>query len=169
MKSWVRRLRGAIGMGISWAIAWTPLGALLGAGLYFALPVLPAGALLLEAMWVNGVVMGVLGFVGGTIFSGYLSLTEGSRRFDELSIPRFARWGALGGVTLGTLGAALGLWGAIGGVGPVIVGVATLLGAASAAGTLAIARQSDDAHLLEQREEIGTIGLSEDEARTLLG
>ena len=72
-------------------------------------------------------------------------------------------------MTLGTLGAALGLWGAIGSAGYVVVGVATLLGAASAAGTLAIARQSDDAQLLEQAEKIGEIGLSKDEARELLG
>lgn len=169
MKEWVRRLRGAIGMGLSWALAWAPLGALLGAGLFLTLPELPAGASLLRGMLRNGATLGVLGFLGGVYFSGVLRLAEGSSRFDQLSAPRFALWGALGGVTLGGLGAALGLWGAgIGGFGHVLVGVATLLGASSAVATLAVARAADDADLLEQGEEVSDVGLSPEEARRLL-
>jgi len=169
MKDWIRRLRGAIGMGLSWAVAWAPLGALLGAGLYMFLPNLPPGASLLHGMWLNGVTFGILGFFGGSIFSGVLRLTEATSRFDQLSIPRFAMWGALGGVTLGTAGAALGLWGGVAaGLGPVMVGVAAVLGSTSAAGTLAIARAGDDAQLLTEGDEVAEIGLSKDEARALL-
>ena len=43
---------------------------------------------------------GVLGMIGGTIFSTVLSLTEGRRSFHQLSLPRFVVWGALGGLVL---------------------------------------------------------------------
>ena len=46
--------------------------------------------------------------------------------------------------------------------------VSTLLGAASAAGTLAIARRSDDDTLLAASEEVGRAGLSETEIQSLL-
>jgi hypothetical protein len=42
----------------------------------------------------------VLGFVAGVIFSVLLALTEGRRRFDQMSLPRFAAWGAAGGLLL---------------------------------------------------------------------
>jgi hypothetical protein len=45
----------------------------------------------------------------------------------------------------------------------------TLLGAASAAGTLAIARRSDDNALLAASDEVGGVGLSEPERQSLLG
>jgi len=38
-----------------------------------------------------------LGFVGGAVFSVVLGTTEGRRRFDQMSLPRFAAWGAVGG------------------------------------------------------------------------
>lgn len=45
----------------------------------------------------------------------------------------------------------------------------TLLGAASASGSLALARAADDRELLEEGEQTAGIGLSPDERRTLLG
>ena len=145
MKEWFRRLRGAIGMGVTWAVGWAPVGAVTGwvTGLVFGFP--------LAGVAINYATMfGVLGFVGGTIFSGVLRLAEGRRRFEELTFPRFVGWGALGGLVLGGLAVALGLLGSgLSVLGLVMAGVATLLGAGSAAGTLAIARAGEDPPLLE--------------------
>jgi hypothetical protein len=113
---------------------------------------------------------GVLGFVGGTIFSTVLSIAEGRRRFDQLSLPRFVAWGALGGLMLGGLAVTAGLLGSgFTILGAVIGGVATLLGAASAASTLVIARAADNQGLLKASEEVAHAGLTPNKARKLLG
>ncbi|HKN66738.1 MAG TPA: hypothetical protein VJW73_10695, partial [Gemmatimonadaceae bacterium] len=88
MRKWLRRVRGAIGMGLIWGAAWGIVGSL--------------------PRWVLGynpdapfpIIFGILGFLGGVTFSGLLVLTEGRRRFDQMSLPRFAGWGALGGLLL---------------------------------------------------------------------
>jgi len=165
MRKWLRRIRGAIGMGLTWATGWAPVGAVTGwiTGLVLGFP--------LGGIAVNYAVMfGVLGFVGGTIFSTVLRITEGRRTFDELSLPRFVGWGALGGLVLGGLSVMIGLLGAgLGTLGAVMAGVATLLGAGSAAGTLAIARRADDRHLLGVGGEGDRAELGGDERREALG
>ena len=50
----------------------------------------------------------------------------------------------------------------------VLAGVATLLGAGSAAGSLALARRADDRELLEHGADVADIGLTEQEKRELL-
>ena len=101
MQKWLRRIRGAIGMGVTWAAAWFAAG--------------------LVPRWVFGVytdaplplVFGLFGLLAGVVFSGVLALTEGRRRFDQMSLPRFAGWGAMGGLLLSALfakAASLG-WG----------------------------------------------------------
>src|SRR5687767_8574794 len=132
MKSWIQRARGAIGIGVTWAVGWAPLGALTG---------LVTGTLLgwpLRSITTNYAVMfGVLGLVGGMIFSGVLRLTEGRHTFDRLSLPRFATWGAVGGFLLGGLAVSASLLGAeLNTLGATMIGAATLLGAGSAASTL---------------------------------
>ena len=114
---------------------------------------------------------GVLGFIGGTMFSILLRIAEGRRRFDQLSIPRFAAWGAVGGLSLGMLGVTLGLVG-LGGITPLtvaVVGAAGLLGAGSAASSLALARKADDQELLAAGQVAADVGLTEAETRDLLG
>jgi hypothetical protein len=100
-------------------------------------------------------VFGALGFVCGSIFSVVLRLTEGRRRFDELTLPRFATWGGVAGLLLGGLAAMTTFAGP--GLQPtsdaILTGVAALLGAGSAAGSLAIARQSEDAPRLAAPKE----------------
>jgi hypothetical protein len=122
------------------------------------------------AVALNATTFAVLGFVGGAIFSTVLRLTEGHRRFDELSLTRFAGWGAVGGILLGGIAVSAGLWGAgLGTVGAGMIGVATLLGAASAAGSLALARRADDRELLDASAAVADAGLTETERRHLLG
>lgn len=154
MKQWFQRMRGAIGIGLTWAAAWAPVGALTGwvtaMVLGFPLGVVTANYALL---------FGALGFIGGGIFSTVLSLAEGRRSFDQLSLPRFVAWGALGGLLLGGLAVTAGLLG--GGVtllGAVITGASTLLGAGSAGGTLALARAGKRQVLPGERDDIARAG-----------
>jgi hypothetical protein len=71
----------------------------------------------------------------------------GRRRFDQMSLPRFAAWGAVGGILLsGIFVVAAGL----GGDGFLVLGpVFALSGAGSAAGSLALARMAEDRELLD--------------------
>lgn len=139
MRGWLRRIRGAIGIGVTWALGWAPVGAIVGwlTGLALGFP--------LAVIATNyGVMFGVVGFVGGTIFSSVVRIAEGRRSFEQLSMRRFLAWGAVGGLVLGGLSVSLGLLGAgANALGAVIAGVTTLLGTGSAAGTLAIARAGD--------------------------
>ena len=153
MKKWFRRIRGAIGIGVTWAAGWAPIGAVVG---------LITGGVLgfpLSGIATNYAVMfGVLGFVGGTFFSTVVRLAEGRRRFDQLSLPRFVAWGALGGLLLGGLSVTAGLLGSgFSILGATIAGVSTLLGAGSAAGTLAIARAAESQALLEEGEDLAAL------------
>ena len=127
MRKWLHRIRGALGMGVIWAAAWSAVGSV--------------------PRWVFGVntdvpiplVFGLLGFGAGVTFSTVLVLTEGRRRFDQLSLPRFAGWGALGGLLLSGLvasGMSLGLGEALA-VGATL----TLTSAACASGVLGLARR----------------------------
>ena len=132
MKKWGRRIRGAIGMGLTWAAAGFGAGIVLArvssfnSDLPFALLFAP------------------LGFLAGVIFSGIL-VVMGHRGFDRMSLPRFAGWGAVGGLLLsGILAATAGP----GGEPLMLVPVFALAGAGSAAGTLAIARMAEAPRLL---------------------
>lgn len=145
MTKWLQRVRGAIGIGLTWAVGWAPLGGITGWVTARFLNFPPADFTTIYAL-----MFGVLGFVGGTIFSTVLSLTEGRRSFNQLSLPRFVVWGALGGLLLGGLAVTSGLL-ATGftTLGAVIAGASALLGAGSAAGTLAIARTARSDYLLD--------------------
>jgi drug/metabolite transporter (DMT)-like permease len=90
-----------------------------------------------------------------------LGVIEGRRSFDQMSLPRFAGWGALGGVLLSTLfvlGAGMGA--------DVLVGLGVvfgLSGAICAGGSLALARRATDPESLarggkRQRRKLGRGG-----------
>jgi hypothetical protein len=164
MKKWLQRIRGAIGIGLTWAAGWPAIGAITGwaTGVFLGFP--------LGVVTANyAVMLGVPGFIGGTIFSTVLSLAEGRRSFNELSLPRFVAWGALGGLLLGGLAVSAELLGA----GPTILGgvitaASTLLGAGSAAGTLVIARAAHSQALLKEGEDVAHAGLRAEKAHQLL-
>ena len=142
MKSWLQRVRGAIGIGATWAAGWAPIGAVTG---WLTATLLDFPSSVVAPVAGNYAIMfGVLGFMGGTLFATVLRLAEGRRSFEQLSLPRFVGWGALGGIVLGTLATSASLLGAgFTPLGAVIVTAATLLGAGSAAGTLVVARAAD--------------------------
>ena len=87
MKMWLRRIRGAVAMGLTWAAGWTLVG-MLGVVVFYTLfPNVPD----VFDVWIP--VFAYSGFFGGVIFSAVLRIAEGGRRFDELSLPRIAVWG----------------------------------------------------------------------------
>jgi hypothetical protein len=163
----LRRIRGAIGMGLTWAAGWAPIGAVLGAVLHLVLPGSPLG--LGSVMALNAVSLAALGFVGGAVFSAILRVAEGRRRFDQLSLPRFAAWGAVGGLILGGAAATIGMWGGGWLLGTGMMGAATILGAVSAAGSLALARGADDRESIASARDVEDVGLTSSERDHLLG
>jgi hypothetical protein len=150
MKNWGRRIRAAIGLGLTWGAAWFVAGTLLARlpGFYSDLPF----ALLFAP----------LGFVTGSIFSGILVVVERRRRFDRVSLPRFTGWGAVSGLLLSgifVVAAALrgqSVWGEFLVFGPPLA----MASAVCAAGSLAIARRA------ERRELGGPFRGSADSARS---
>src|SRR5438105_14205365 len=86
MRKWLRRIRGAIGMGLTWGAAWFVAG-LVPRWLFDFNPDVPFPF-----------VFGVLGFIAGVTFSGLLVLADRRRNFDPMSLPRFAASGAVGGL-----------------------------------------------------------------------
>src|SRR5688500_1984806 len=156
MTGWMRRIRGALGMGFTWALAWAIGGLMIGV-LSFVLPLdwffrvfdapLPA--------------LAIPGFFAGAFFSVVLGIAARKRRFSELSMPRFVAWGALGGVMLSLfpvllVRAGLGtpaecFWPALG----IAAGPFILLSAGSAAATLAIARKAERGTTLPRADSEG--------------
>lgn len=128
MGKWLRRIRGAIGIGFTWGAVWSAAG--------FALAV--ATGFKADAPF--PIIFGVLGFIAGVIFSAFLALTAGRRRFDEMSLPRFAGWGAAGGLLLAAVFAkAASLdWGDVLAIAPTFA----VACAVCASGSLAVARRA---------------------------
>jgi hypothetical protein len=146
MGTWVRRIRGAIGMGVTWAAVWFAAGSV--------------------PRWVFGVntdaplplVFGVFGLMAGMVFSAVLALTEGRRSFDEMSLPRFAGWGAIGGLLLSALVAKIGSlgWGDVLALAPTLA----VASAVSAAGSLAMARRAARQELPDGRGNTAEVELT---------
>ena len=146
MKQWGRRVRGAIGMGILWAIGWGGFGLLIGAA-SVVLPWLPWGVIF-KYFDAPLPALAMPGFICGALFSVVLGIAGRRHRFEDLSLKRFAAWGALGGLLLSLVPAVLvgigqahmaeGL--SVWKITAVVCGPFMLLGAASAAGTLMLAR-----------------------------
>ena len=154
MRRWLRRIRGAIGMGFTWAAAWAAVGSV--------------------PRWVLGfnpdapfpLVFGVLGFMAGVTFSGLLMLTEGRRRFDQMSLPRFAGWGAIGGLLLSAFfakAASLG-WRDVLAISPTFA----LASAVCASGSLAVARRAARRELSDIGGDSAEAELTAHEKRKLL-
>jgi hypothetical protein len=155
MRTLLRRIRGAVGIGVVWAAAWFVAGTV--------------------PRWVFGVntdaplplVFGLFGFIAGVIFSAILALTEGRRRFDQMSLPRFAGWGAMGGLLLSAVfakAASLG-WGDV-------LALALTLAVASAvcaSGSLAMARRALRRELPDRRGDAAAADLTDHEKRKLIG
>ena len=140
MKQWLKRIRGALLMGVTWALVWAPMGLLIG------MIVDPDGRM--DEPWI---LVGTLpGFLSGVAFAIVLGIAARHRRFSELSAGKFTAWGAVAGCAIGVLAFTLGtpnptlpVWFA-----GVVTASITTLGALSAAGSLALARRGEKRELL---------------------
>ena len=169
MKKWLRRIRGAIGMGLTWAVGWALVVVVMG-----------VTTILLPGTWLDVIfaaaddellmVMVVPAFAGGVVFSAVLGIAGRRRRFDELSLPQFAAWGAIGGLLLSLFpAAALAVGAASVAQAAVIIATVTLLSAISASGSLMLARMAEDRELLDASTDVAEVGLTGGEAQELLG
>lgn len=152
MSRWWRRIRGTIGMGLTWGLAW------FGAGVVLLL-VVGFGAA--DVPFPLG--FGALGFLAGATFSGILGIVERRRSFDQMSLPRFAAWGAVGGLLLS---AVFILASDVGVDNLLVLGpVFALASAASAAGSLALARRAGEGESLDAAPEAAGLGLTSGETQ----
>jgi hypothetical protein len=143
------RVRGAVGIAIVWAVAWLPLGVLLALYRYccsgpmtFDAPQ-PRFLLLRLILYATGLWL-LGGALAGLLFAAVLAFAERGRTIADLRLGRTVLWGAFGAAILPTLvltraavgQAYTGWWeGAA-----VLIGMSAILGAGSAAATLALAR-----------------------------
>lgn len=151
-----RRVKAAMTIGAAWGFAWFSAGmAMFAAGARADVP-FPLG-------------FGLMGFLTGTAFSAVLMVAErGGRR--RLSIPRFAGWGALGGLLFsGLFGGTVYLVEGV--LAPLMVTamVFPIAGAVCAMGTLALARTGERRGMIDSGVDVDEIGLSPEEERQLLG
>ena len=159
MKKWLRRLRGALGMGLIWAAGWGVAAVLIG------MIVDPDGSM--DEMWVA--IGAYPGFLGGVVFSAVLAIAARRRGLDELSLSRVAAWGAAAGLLVGVLPFTIGeptterpLWLLAG----VVIGSITLLSAVSAAGSLALARMAESRALPGAGADVAGVHAGIDPHRT---
>jgi hypothetical protein len=154
MRTWLR-IRGAIGMGFTWAAVWFAAGSV--------------------PRWVFGVdtdaplplIFGVFGLIAGVVFSAVLALTERRRTFDEMSLSRFAGWGAISGLVLSGIFAKAGSlsWGDVLALAPTLA----IASAVSAAGSLAMARRAVRRELPDSRGNTVGAEVTDNQKRKLLG
>ena len=169
MKSWLRRIRGALGLGLSWGITGFLAGTVLEL-LHNLWPNPVGGAFDLWPMALAGP-----GLLAGRAFSVVLGIAGRRYRFDELSVPRVAAWGAIGGALVSLIPAAMvGLGLASANVPLLEITLGILLpfsvgGAVAAAGTLRLAQMSEDGSLLREGDRAAEVGLTEEERQELLG
>ena len=162
---WLRRIRGAVGTGLTWAAGWAVAGLLIGV-MSVLLPGLPWNSFF-EVFDAPLPALAIPGFFAGLFFSIVLGIAARRRKFDELSVPKFAAWGAAGGVLLTLFPFALVAVGMASRAGSdigtlqilaAVGGPFVLLSAASAAGSLILARRAADRESLEARHDSALIG-----------
>ena len=155
MRKWLRRIRGAIGMRLTWGAAWFVAG-LVPRWLFGFNPDVPFP-----------LVFGVLGFIAGVAFSSLLVLAEGRRNFDQMSLPRFAAWGAVGGLLVSALFTRVASLGA--GDVLAVAPAFALACAVCATGSLALARRASKRELRDGHGYTAGAELTDHEMRKLRG
>lgn len=160
MKRLLRSIRGALGMGLLWAAAWALFGVLIGVTSRL-LPGLPWDALF-DVFDAPLPALAMPGLLGGALFSIVLGIAARRRRFEELSLPRFAAWGALAGLLLGATPFLVGTPRADSSpwlLFATIAGATATLCALSAAGSLAFARRArqEGGPLIDQRSSSDSV------------
>lgn len=145
MKKWLRRIRAAVTMGLMWAVPWAIVAVVIG------MLVDPDESM--DEMW--PLIGAYPGFLGGVLFSIVLSIAERRRNLSELSVRRFGAWGAAAGLVIGVVPFMLGTPSGeidVARLATIVIGSFTLMSAASAAGSLALARRGEARELLGEGE-----------------
>jgi membrane associated rhomboid family serine protease len=162
MKTWLRRIRGAIGMGVTWADAGSAVGVINSLGFVVRTGSRPDAPF--------PIMLGALGFVAGVLSAGVLMVVEGRRRFDQMSLPRFAAGGAAVGLALSAI-----FFLAVSRGDPAFLQyfllagpVAAAVAAGCAAGSLALARRWHRRELLDTPEDGTAVGRRDEESRKAL-
>jgi hypothetical protein len=146
MKSAMRRIRGGLGIGLAWAIG----AALVGGAIELVDNVLPGVFPWIQRVDMWPQTLAIPGFIGGVIFSIVLGIAARNRRFSELSVPRFAIWGAVAGIVVGGLALSIGA--------PVaFIGITTFAAALAASGSLTVARMAEKRALPNIHDAEGTL------------
>ena len=128
MPQWLKRIRSALVMGLVWGAFWAIVG-----GVIMEKIVDPNGQVV--DMWPQ--VLGIVGFMGGVIFSGVISALAGRRGINEFSLREFAGLGGITGVLQGVLAML------VVGAPLLFVGVTTVMSALLAVGTLGVVRVAE--------------------------
>ena len=97
MNSLLRKLRGVLGMGLTWGVGWGLIMFALGTVIGFIDPAqIDQG----EEPWRLSLVVGTVGFISGSVFALIFSRAERRKSITDLSASRAAIWGALGAAAL---------------------------------------------------------------------
>ena len=129
MNAILRKLRGMLGMGLTWGVGWGMVLFIIGSIIGVVDPdSIDPG----EEPWRMSLLVASVGFVSGSLFALIFSRAERRKSIRNLSVLRATLWGALGGAALPLL---------------TTMNDSTLfntvpLGAAFAAATVAIARRA---------------------------
>jgi hypothetical protein len=147
MRTWLSRIRGAVLMGLTWAVVWVPVALLI------STIVDPDGSM--DEPWI--LVGAYPGFLSAVVFSMVIWFAERRRRFDELSLTRVGALGASTGLLVGMVPFVAGsnstnlpTWLLM----FTLAGPITLLSALSAGGSLALARRAAKLNLLDARADV---------------
>jgi hypothetical protein len=132
MDKWVTRIGRALMMGLAWAVAWMPIGLLIGF-------IVDRDGSMDEPWIAAGTYPGLL---CGVVFSVVVGMAADRRRLRELSLPLAAGWGLATGLLVG------GLWVVVAVLSDppkwllngAVVGSLTLLSAVSGVGSALLAR-----------------------------
>jgi hypothetical protein len=151
----LRTVRGVVVTALIWGAVWTAVGALIGVLEFFSWS--PTSFRVVDViMRATGpmTVLGIAGLSAGATFAIVLSRAERGGSIDAMPIRRAAKWGAVAGLTFALAGLmvvalAFGVQDVMMTMSLVWTAVAAVCGAASAAGSLAIAQKGEPG-LLEE-------------------
>ncbi len=142
MKKILKRIRGIIGTGITWALGWT--GVLSALHFIMGAPLQYIGQTIITGL--------IWGFVAGGSFAVVLSIAERRHALAELRLWRVGLWGGIGGSILILI--TVLIMGVLGNPTSGVLGALALnflIGAGFASGSVALAKRADN-RLLEVDE-----------------
>ena len=134
-------MRGVVGTGITWALGWMGVGAVL----HFVFRSFGYHGFIGISLYWDLVMNAAMGLVGGTVFASGLLLTEGRRGLDGIRVRRGAFWGVLAGLVGPIVYLSIGVgfpWLEIMRIWPLFLGTAVFGGGSGAAMT-AIAKTAN--------------------------